>query len=354
MAQIPASQIVPAFNQALVATFKQMPIPTGFLRGFYKTVEVPTKYVNTETQRSFEDIANEVVRGEIGNRNTFGKSTFKTFEPPYFAEYFDITKDDLYDRVFGSSGNIDSSLMAALVNTNADNMQACKFKIERRYEKYCSDILDTGIISTLNGNVDFHRKAESMVNLTGAYWTDNTVDPFATLAAGGKFMRTVGLINDATFDAIFGETAISALFNNSIFKARINQFSNLLDTVTPPQRNADGANYHGTLTCGEYRVRIWTYPQYYHSYNATTGVRTSTSYLNAKKVHMLPSSNPFIMTYAALPQLINSSNPTIVKGAYIMDEKRDEWAMSHDYRVRSAGLPIPVRIDGIYTVQVVA
>lgn len=350
MAAVPSSQARAVFTQSLIDVYREINVPTGFLRSFFPTVEEFTRYVSIEVMRGYEKVAVDVIRGTEGNRNKFSKSTEKVYDPPLYREYFDITEMDLYDRLFGST-SIDAGVLSALLNRVQEKMTMLVAKIERAYEVQCAQVLETGIVTLTNDdNIDFSRKATSLVaNAAGNTWATGTVDPFGTLETGCNFLRQVGKATGGTFNAILGSTALSDLLSNTLFKARQNLFNMALDAVHAPQRNSVGATLHGQVTAGSYKVNLWAYPQFYDDANGT-----STPYINPKKVILLPENPRFKMAFGAVPQLIDEQNPTAQKGAFVFGEFRDVRKTTHEYDVQSAGLAIPVAIDQIYTVQVVA
>ena len=340
------------FTKKLIDVYQERIFPTSFLRSFFPTVTAPTKHVSIEVERGFEKIAVDVLRGTEGNRNSFSKSTEKIFEPPLWREYFDVTQLDLYDRVLGSQGDAQAPLFAALMNSVADRLGLLQDKIERTKEKQCAEVLLTGIVTVVAGtNIDFKRKAASLVDKgAGAYWATGTVDPFADLEAGCNFLRTVGKDGSAVFNCILGATAVTDLFKNTIFLNRQNLFNMKLDAVAPPQRNATGAAYLGNITCGAYIVQLWSYPQFYD--HVTTGV--STPYIDDKKVVLIPASPRFKFAHAAVPQLIGQPGQMPIQGEYVVGDFIDERKAVHDFDIQSAGIAIPVAVDKIYTLQVVA
>lgn len=336
------------FTKKVIAVYKEKNKPTGFLRSFFPTVESPALEVSIEVQRGTEKVAVDVVRGTDGNRNSFTRSTEKIWIPPYYREYLDVTQLQLYDRLFGAT-EIGDAAFSYLINDAAEKMLELRGKIERAYELQCAQVLQTGIVTLRSqDSIDYKRAPTSMVDLgAGNYWATGTVDPFKTLENGCKFLRTVGKADGAVFNALLGETAISDLFSNTIFKARQNLFNLQLDMVTSPLMDGNGAAYHGTVTAGPYKVHLWSYPQYYD----VSG--TSTPYLDAKKVTIIPMKPKFMLAFGAVPQLLKP-NTAPVMGSYVFGEKQDDWDGVHLMDVKSAGLAVPVAIDQMYTVQVVA
>lgn len=344
---IPANQVRASFTQALVAVYKEMPDVKRFLRSFFPEVYKSTKYVSIEVQRGYEKVAVDVLRGTEGNRNEAGRSTQKIFEPPYFKEYFDMTQLDIYDVLMGQQviSEVQYGEMLAEV---AKELKLLQQKIERSHELMCSQALETGIITTASGeNIDFKRKALSLVDLSSTPWTGAN-DPYAQLEVGCNFLRQVGKSQGGTINALLGSSALSALLTNADFLERQNLFNMALDSVRPPQRDSVGASLHGQLTVGSYKVNLWSYPEFYDNSSVV-----STPYLNAKKVILLPEAPRFTFSFAAVPKLITSTGQQVT-GAFTVKEVLDEERESHKISIASAGVPIPVAIDQIWTAQVVA
>lgn len=351
MAEIAIQDARALFTKALIDVYQERIAPTSFLRSFFPTVVQPTKEVSIEVERGFEKVAVDVVRGTEGNRNQWTLSTEKIFIPPMYREYFDATQLDLYDRVLGSQGNAQAPLFAALLSKVSDRLGALQDKIERAIELQCSQVLETGIVTIAAGtNIDYKRKAASLVDKgAGNYWATGAINPFTDLENACNFLRKTGKSGDGTFNAILGSTALADLLANTTFTTRQNLFNMALDQVVGPQRGSLGMTFHGVLTAGSYKVQLWAYPQFYDN---TAGV--STSYVNPKKVIVIPTMPRFKTAFAAVPQLI--SNPGVVptQGAFVVGEYMDERNTAHIFDIKSAPLAIPVAVDQVYTVQVVA
>lgn len=346
---IPASQVRALFTQMLIDVYQERIRTTSFLRSFFPTKKVSTRYVSIEVERMGEKIAVDVVRGTEGNRNIFAKSTQKIFEPPFYREFFDATQLDLYDRVLGSQMGDNSALFAQLMDEVADKLGALQDKIERSQELMCAQILETGIVTTKSGdNIDYKRKAASMVNLgSGQYFIQNA-DPFEKFAAGAQFLRTVGRSGEAMFVALLGEQAMADLLKNTVFLGRQDLVSLRLDLVREPIRNSVGAAYHGTITARSWQIQLWTYPQFYDDATDTT-----TTYWNTKKVAMFPSNPRFKMAFAAVPQLIEPGGKAPVQEAYVVGNFRNKRKAVDEFDIQTAPLPIPTAVDQIYTFQAV-
>jgi len=336
------------YTKALIDAYQERITPMSFLRSFFPAVEESTFELSIEVERGTEKVAVDVIRGTEGNRNEFAKSSEKIFVPPFYREFFDATQLSLYDRMFAAD-SIASQTFAAFVNQIADKMREIQNKIERRYELQCAEVLTTGIVTLNKGiNIDFKRKAGSLVDNSGSPWTNNAIDPFAQLQAGAQFIREKGKSQGGTLNAILGDSALNAFLNNTIVKERADIRNFSLDALNTPQKNAVGGTLHGIVSAGSYSIRLWSYPEVYD----VAGV--STPYIDPKKVIILPDNPRFKLGFAAVPQLIDEENPTPIKGAFIYGDYKDKRAATHDYDVKSAGVAIPVAVDQIYTAKVIA
>lgn len=347
MATIAASDARALFTKMLVDVYKERTTPTSFLRSFFPAKVTSTKEISIEVERGTEKIAVDVSRGTEGNRNQFSLSTEKIFVPPYYREYFDITELRLYDRLFGSTA-IDAGVFSDFMNDVADKLRMLQDKIERAYEKQCAEVLETGIVTLNKGvNIDFKRKSASLVDNSGSPW-DGAGDPFAQAQAAAKWIRQNGKAQGGVFNMLCGETAITELFNNTIFKAQadIRRIDRMM--IREPQRESVGATSHGEFSAGDYIFRLWSYPEFYDN---DSGV--STSYLRPKKVVVLPENPRFNLSYAAVPQLLTEGGG-VKTGAYVFGDYVDERNAKHVYDVKSAGVAIPVAVDQIYTMTVLA
>lgn len=347
------------FTKNLIDVMQERISPTGFLRSFFPSAGKPvSKLISIEVERGFEMVSRDVVRGSEGRRNRFSKSTEKIFMPPIYREYFDATELDLYDRVLGSTGDLNAPLFAALLNQVADKIRRLQDKEERAMELQCSQVLFTGVVQLINGdNIDYLRKAESLVDLgtAGGYWSVDATDIFAQLGAACEFMRTVGKSGDTSFNCIMAKDVLNALLDNGTFKSRQNLFSMKLDAVAPPQRNATGAAYHGRLSANAWTVDLWTYPQFYDDpASVDPSNPTMLPYVPNKFLTIIPANPRFHMAHGLVPQLITREGQQIQQQEFVYGNFRDERNAADIYDVQTAPLAVPVAVDQIYTAQALA
>lgn len=352
MATITATEARALYTKMLVDVFKENIVPTSFLTSFFTKKQATTKNVSIEVQRGTELIAVDVIRGSEGNRNTISLSTEKIFTPPFYREYFEATELEVYDRLFGSTA-IDASVLADFVTAVQARLSMLVDKIKRAIELQCSQVFETGIITLANGTlIDYKRKPASIVAYAaGNAFAIGTVDPYKVLAAGCQFLRETGKSQGGTFNAILGSTALANLFSNTIFVQRQGLQNMSIDTVVAPQRNSVGGTFHGQLSCESYKVNIWSYPEIYET--SANGVISQSKYINDKKIVMLPEMTRFVLVNAAVPQIYKGAI-TPVANEFVFGEYVDERETSHVFDVKSAPVAVPVAVDQMYTIQVVA
>jgi hypothetical protein len=354
MATISQTDARGLFTKKLMDVYQERIRPKSFLRSFFPSTFSPTKEVSIEVERGFEKVAVDVVRGSEGNYNRFTKSTEKIFVPPFWREYFTATDFDIYDLVLGARGTDNSQLFAELLNRVGDRLGLLQDMIERAKEIQCAEVLQTGIVTLVNGdNIDFKRKAASIVDLgaggAGGYFATDS-DLFAQFKSGCEFIRTKGKSGDFTYIAILGATAYEHLLANAKFKDRQNLFHMSLDQVMPPQIGTTGGAFHGTIVAGPYRVQLWTYPDFYDN---ASGV--STPYIGNKNIVIVPPKPRFRFAHALVPQLVDPGQTSAPQqGEWVYGEYLDQRKAKHDFDVQSAGLPVPVAVDQVYTMQAVA
>ena len=343
------------YKSMLVETFAERLKPTGFLRSFFPEKIVNSKYIDVEVQRGTEKIAVDVERGSEGNRNKISKLSQKKYESLYYREYFEATDMDIYDVALNQSAN-DANVFSDFVEQSTDKLMACKDKIDRAYELLCANTLLHGIITTSSGdNIDFKRLSTSKVNLSASmidsnkYWTASDSNPFKTFKAAGDFLRTKGKYSGGTINVVMGSQAFSTFLSNAEVQTRGDIRRHLLEAIAAPQRNAEGGAYHGTISEGSWNFNLWTYPQYYD-----TETTTNNAYIPENKVVFLPESPRFNFTYATVPSLIANGGIGRAQGSFVVGEFLDLRNTSHIFDIKSAGMPIPVAVDQIFTAQVEA
>jgi len=338
------------FTSEVVDVYRERNRPTPFLQSFFTSTTTGSLNVSIEVERGSERVAADVVRGTDGKRNTWTRTTQKLIQPPYYREFFDLTQLQMYDTLFVQNGAVTTKVLDAIIRDGAERLEEVTDKIVRAKEVQASNVFVDGIVKLKSmDNIDFKRKSASIVDKgAGQYWATNGVNPFKDFAAGCKFLRITGKAMGGTFNAILGEGVLGDLFTNDVFLKRQDLKNMALDSVAPPTRDAIGSAYHGTITCGAYRVHLWSYPQYYDVVSGETV--TSAQYIPDELVVLIPVAPKFKMAHAAVPQLVEPGGAPEI-GEYIFNQKRDTWDATHLMDVKSAPVAIPTAIDQIYTLQ---
>lgn len=348
-------------NKTLIDVYREATTPTDFLRSLFEVRETSSRLVSIEVQRNSENIAVDVLRGTEGNRNTMDRFTEKVTEPPYYREYLDATQLYFYDQLFGMGDvEMDEMTLSEWVQEIMERMQMLQAKIERSIEKQCSEVLQTGIVLLQNGtNIDFKRKAGSLVDLgAGNYWDNSGVDPTDSIISGCNFLRNTGKAMGGDFICIAGQKAQRVLLQNQEFKDKADYRRTPLVQLSIPQRIADavGSAFHGEFSAGSWNIMLWTYPQ---SYQATANAASQTQYINDRNIILIPMDPRFRLAFGAVPKLIrdtrNAEFPEFImqqRGAFTIGNYIDERTETHLFDIKSAPIAIPVAVDQIYTATV--
>lgn len=357
---LPIQQARNIFTKAYLQAFKEN-IPTpSFLKSFFDVKKYATKTIGIEVQRGTERIAVDVLRGVDGQRNQFSLSTEKEFMPPFYNENFDATLLDRYDRVFGAEANQVPATIGYLATDVADKYTMLRAKIERAKEKQCAEVFETGIVVLNNGdNIDFKRKAASKVDVgAGQYWTTAAADVEAQLIAGAEFIRKQGKNGTPEFNLVISGAAMVALKKTDYFKDNADYKQVQLIDIKMPQTTSFGAGYHGRIVAGAYIINLWTYDEIYEQKD--TGVITR--YLSENIAFMVPvKGTRFELAHAGVPAIIRDKanaefgSMIVSKAAeYYLNNYIDNKGKAHIFEIYSAPLSIPVTVDMIYTIQILA
>ena len=353
--QITALELRPLYTTRIMKVYnEQMQIsPKKFLRSFFPDLTSAVRYPAIEVRRGSELVAVPVPRGHQGNMNLTTKSTQKVIDPFYFREVFEATSLDIYWRLFGSD-SFNENVAAEFINGIAAQNKINVDKIDRAYEYMCSTILMSGVAEGIDGSmVDFGRKIESMVDLgSGAYWSIPANNPYTNIQDGCDFLRKVGKCMTTTFDVIMGRDAYNAFITTDAFKERQKYFNSRPDTMFVAQQGTSEATYKGLIDCGAYNVRVWLYNEFYQ----TSVFGAMTPYIDTDKIVILPENPNFNTMFGAVPTLTNpgASTLSLVAQPYVFNDYIDPMKFTHEFHVMSSGIPVPIAVDQIYTLQVIA
>lgn len=356
---ITANQHKAAITKRIIATFSDNQSPKMGLSGFFPSETTSEKMVGIEIERNRQLVAVDVQRGTDANINTFNKYTEKLYQPPMYLEGFNFAELDRHDVTFGRNNPPTEVDALSMINQANRKLELLKWKIERAIAVQQSQALQTGIVTLKNGdNIDFKRKAASLPVLGGTdVWDNAASDPFVDLENGAKFLRQEGLSSGAVINAIFGRDAHREFLNN----AKVKESADIrrIERVSlgfPQLNNVTGLSFHGQISVFDFVVNIWTYSDFYET---DAGVKTN--YIDPKNVVMVAEDFVGRTAFAGVPAIMrdkeNAEYPEFIQqmeAEFYINNYVDPRVKAHMFDIGSAPLAIPVSVDRVYTVQVLA
>lgn len=337
---------------------EEIPVRSGF-SGWFPEETTATLEVDVEVQRDNDLIAVDVVRFTEGNKNKFSRVSEHKYIPPYYKEDYDFQRDQVYMNTIALGVGMENVQVNAAIAQNAvKNVRKNKAKIERAIRKQQADVLQTGIISLVNGdNIDFRRKATSMVVAPILWSVPATAKPLDDLKAGMTFLRNVGNSSGAAVNVVMrGDAYAAFLATTQIKEQGVNVIEQIqrINVGMPQFTESTGFALQGRVSAGDFVVNIWTYNEKYTDANGVTQY-----YLDANKVIMLPDDFMGKTIFGGLPTM-NTTNiggvavdmPAIVETDYLIRNYSDKKTVSSTIELTSAPLVVPFTIDKIYTLQV--
>lgn len=355
---IPLEQHRSPFTQTVIAIYKEnAPIGTHF-SSMFDAKPTTSKNVSIEVERDTEKIAVDVNRMGGGRRNTFSKSSEKIFLPPMYDEYFDATSLDAYDKMVSSKK--DAVLTGLAAEAIARKLLKLQQKIRRAEELQAAQVMETGIVVLKSGdNIDYKRKAASKVDAGGAggYWSTTTTDVETQLKNIGDFFRTEGKSNVNTINMTLSGAGYIALKKTNYFVNDATYNNVQLNDIMKPERVPAGSVYNGQITAGSYKFNIWVYDETYEDDAGATQ-----RYMAENQAAFSPASGvEFNAAYGGLPVVINDPSrvefPQYIRNIqsrFMIYNEISKNRTAHLFGIRSAPLYVPVTVDRIYTLQILA
>ena len=352
---------LPYFKRMVAEAWSDVQGVPNFLRSLTTPKTTTARDVSIEVERNLRKVATEVIRGGSPNIHRSDKSTEKMYTPPYFSDAVVINELDAYQRVFGDGvGTVSRNDIRELASKIVAGMTNIKMMQERAIEKQISDCLNTGVVSTLDGGIDFKRKDESLITNTGGdLWTDPTADALGQLKADAEFIATQGNSGSARFNVIMGSKAHLNFMNNTKLKDEADfRYIKLVD-LGMPQIQANGATLHGMVSSGAYQFFIWTYPAFYDLGTKTGNLKDTASFIPSEKYIMLSEDVVIRNWKAGVPTVFGDNRPMlgtrpVFNDGWSVHEAVSQERQTHKAIVRVAPLVVPYSVDRIVTRKVVA
>ena len=337
---------------------EDIPVRAGFMPWF-PTETTPTLYVGVEVQRDNDLIAVDVARFTEGQKTKATRSTEKIYVPPFYKLEYDFSRDDVYLNTVALGSTSATGANAAIAQNALKAVRNNKKMIERAIRKQQADVLQTGIVNIINGDIiDFKRKAESIVDLgSGNYWNEANVNPMTSLYAGMKFLREEGNTSGSTANVIMRTDAMNAFLANEEVK-KLADFRRIsrIQVDMPQFNNTSGFAFHGQVAAGDFVMNLWTYNEKY-----TDALGNTVYYQSRENVIMLPEDFMGKTVFGGLPFMRSASIggemtevPGVVEADYLLRSYSDKRTISSTLELTSAPLVVPVTIDKVYTIKALA
>jgi hypothetical protein len=327
-----------------------------FLSGWFRSGPQnfhSSEAVEIDVQREGEEVAIAVTDSTGSRRlNNNDKYTNKLYVPPKFDEELPIEASSLLKREPGVDPFQSPSFQTSAILRAYAGFTKLQNKIRRAIELMCSQVLQTGIINSLNSagttvfGMSFSPKGTHFTTPT-AWGADGlTGDPIGNISAVAELIRADGHTDPDTL--IFGQGAwLRFLMNPQVQKYL--QRDGLGQGNLNRQARGKGATFQGVVTVGSYQFDCWTYNAKYK--HPQTG--TSTSYVADNKVVVMSSGARLELSFGEIPIIM--PNPVLRLPTRISDGDRgidltvNSWIENGGKAlIVSAGtrpLPIPVEID---------
>lgn len=346
----------------VVGAFKEMiPVAEGFSSWFPRET-TPSFYVDIQVKRGSRKIAADVERFTEGQATKSTRMTEHKYLPPYYELEYYFNRDEIYMRAleFGALNSADGNRMIA--QNALDNLVEQRLMIERSIRKQQADVLQTGVVTLINGdNIVYRRKAESMIDVStagGGYWSNpTTATPLADIAKGAKFLRNKGTATGNVLNYVGRSETISALMattdwkNNADYR-RIDRMN-----IGMPQFNdATGFTFNGQFAAGDFIINLWSYDELYEDNDGN-----DVYYLAQGIVVLLPVNFIGKTVFGALPGMKKASIggadtkiPAAIETDFLIRAFYDERTLSSGLKLSSAPIVIPITVDRIFTLKVLA
>jgi len=294
-------------TQKMISAYNQSAPPTLFLSGrfqspaenFYNSEEV-----EIDIERDDEDVAWVVTDLSTGYRfNSTDDYTNKKFKPPIFKEAFALQSHDLLGRSPGDNPYADVAYQAKAILRSFKNFRRLEAKIRRSVEWQASQILQTGVVTLIDGSgdalytIDFAPKATHFPTV-GTAWSAASPTIVADLISLDSVIRDDSLSDPDM--KIFGEGSFEAAMDNSDFRGRFETRRADLGTIGPMRLVGSGGQFRGIIDVGNYRSEIWTYNGRYK--HPQTGVKTKL--VSDNSVISLASGGRMDATFGAIPRFV--------------------------------------------------
>jgi hypothetical protein len=294
-------------KRMLAAYFEQSQQKPGFLTSFFQTPDRnfhDSETVEIDVKRTGHNIAIVIQDLSAGlHRSENALYTNKEFKPPIYGEEFALNVFTLLKRRPGYDPFQDVGFLKALREEFDSEMSEREGMIRRSIELQAAQVLQTGQLTLTNAagtalyTLDYKPKATHLTTPT-ADWDENSgTNRLADVQALANVCWQDG--NHMPKYLVFGDSAIKSFLDDSAVKEQFRKDGVPIGEQVPPQLR-NGGVYHGTISVGQFKLEIWSYPGFYSS--PLDG--TPTKYLSAWKVLCLSENARLDLTFGNIPNVV--------------------------------------------------
>lgn len=352
-------------NTVAVMLEKEMPVKSG-ISNFFPRETITTNMVSTLVKKNQNFMSIDIVNYGEGKFNKESKIQENFYVPPVYEEGYFFDSDSLYMTTV-AKGLMNSAPVNTQVAQKALNQTRLnKEMIERAIIKQQWDFATTGIVVLKNGdNVDYKRDSASLVNVTaasgygGVYWNNaSTAKPLTDYQKTGSYLRNNARSTARTFYSIMKSSTFNQLAQIAEIKELLNsRRANRAELHMPEIDLVAGMAYQGTLSTTDFEVILVTYDDSY----TDKATNSKVDFLPDNLVVNIPTDFKGKTIFAALKAKMKSTlsgvetnMPALIEAEYNLRSFWDDRSITGGLLLNSSPLVIPVDVDLIHTMQVLA
>jgi hypothetical protein len=302
-------------NKTMIEVYDDLMLtkPKSFLRSFFKTRPENLSSamdVEVDVVRAGKRVAVDVIMGTGPRMNKSGRFTTKLYTPPSYDEADSVTGLEVLERLPGETPYQVRDKISKVFAKIARKQIELTNMIERAWELQASQALGDGAITLTNAingaaTIDFGLRATHKTTATTA-WSNVAADIIGDIIALGKVVREDG--HTKITDLIVRGTVVEYILNNTVIKGRQLFIHSDRDNFVLPKDIGSGGTFHGVLSAGDHRIRIWSYDETYDTESVSNNY-----YVSDEKAILLSEGARFDAKFAGVPVLVPAENDPVAK-----------------------------------------
>lgn len=351
-------------HEVAVMLEKESPLRAG-LSPYFKRETIPTNMVSTLIKKNHNFISFDVVNYGEGTYSENSKIQENLYKAPVYEHKYAFDNDGLYMTTVAKGLMNNAPVNSQIAQKALNAMRADKNKIERAVLKQQWDFAKNGIVALKNNdNIDFKRSADSIVNITtasgygGVYWNNSaTAKPLTDYQKAGFYLRNIAFSTARTFYSIMSSSTYNRLAQVVEIKDILeSRRANRAELNMPEIDLVAGMAYQGVLSTTDFEVIIVTYDDFYT--DPTTLAKVP--FLAEDLVVNIPTDFSGKTIFAALRTKgttnlgVEANIPALVEAEYAMRSFWDDMSITGGMILNSSPIVIPVDVDLIHTMKVLA